>query len=445
MEHPKHRESWKSKIGFIFAALGSAVGLGSIWRFPYVVGENGGAMFILLYLFFLFIIGFPLLVAEITVGRSSQMNPFGAFDKFGKSKFWRSLGKMTIITGFVISSFYSVIAGWALGYLIQALQGNLVQITEASTATGFFSELSSNFFWTIGFHSLFMALSIYVLLSGVRKGIETKSKILMPLLFVVLLFLVGKGISLPGSEKGLSFLLLPDFSELNSQAVVLALGQAFFTLSLGQGTMITYGSYLSQKENIQRSCFPVVILNTCISILVGIAIFTIVFSVGLPAASGPALIFETLPVVFSQTTGGWALSILFFFLVVLAALTSQISALEPAISYCIDEKKWSRKKASFLVGSGSFLLGIPTALSFVYPDKIFFYEWITFLSVNVLVPLGGLAVLFLIVKKWGIKPALSKLQLHHRKSFSFQYFLLSWKYLAPILIILILLDLVLFS
>lgn len=443
MQHPKHRESWKSKIGFIFAALGSAVGLGSIWRFPYIVGENGGAIFILFYLFFLLLLGFPLLVGEIMVGRKAQMNPYGAYDTLGKTPIWRFFGKMTIVTGFFISSFYSVIAGWVLGYLFQAVMGNLTHITEAKTAVSVFHSLSSSAFWSLGFHALFMLLSIYILISGVRKGIEAKSKILMPLLLIVLLFLVIKGLSLPKADRGLNFLFSPDFNEISFHAIALALGQAFFTLSLGQGTMITYGSYLSQKENIPNSCWPVVLLNTLISILVGIAIFTIVFSVGLAPGAGPALIFETLPVVFAQTQGGWLLSVLFFFLVVLAALTSEISALEPSISFLVDEKKWSRKKATITVGIASFALGVPSALSFVYAEQISFYELISYVSINILVPLGGLVTLILISYKWGEQKALD--YLGRPVPILSRYFSLSWKYLAPFFIVIILLDLVLFS
>jgi neurotransmitter:Na+ symporter, NSS family len=444
MHHPKHRESWKSKIGFIFAALGSAIGLGSIWRFPYIVGENGGAMFILLYLFFLVLIGFPILTAEILIGRKTQMNPYGAFDQIGKRRLWRFFGKMTIVTGFLISSFYSVIAGWALGYLCEAFTGKLVSVSNAAQAAHLFTTWSQTPQWSLGFHFLFMVLSVYVLLSGVRKGIESKSKIFMPLLFLILLFLVFKGLSFPNSHLGLNFLFSPDLNELTPKAVIMALGQAFFTLSLGQGTMITYGSYLTKKVDVSSSCLPVVLLNTLISILVGIAIFTIVFSVGLLPTSGPSLIFETLPIVFAETSGGWFLSILFFSLVVLAALTSEISALEPAISYLIDEKKWPRKKASITVGAGAFILGIPTSLSFIYPDKISFYEIISFVSVNLLVPVGGLVALLLIIYKWGIKPALKELRPKMSRGYQL-YFFVSWKYIAPILIGLILLDLLIFA
>jgi len=443
------RESWKSKTGFIFAALGSAVGLGSIWRFPYVVGQNGGAAFILLYLIFLALIGFPILISEILVGRTAQLSPAGAFKKVGKNKFWGLSGKLVIFTGLIISSFYSVIAGWMLGYLIEAILGHL-NFSNASLALKHFDMLSSSAFWSVGFHFLFMALSILILFFGVRKGIEQKSKIMMPLLIVVVIILVIKGITLPSASKGLKFLLSPRWDLVTPAGILIALGQAFFTLSLGQGTMVTYGSYLSKKEDIPKTCFPVVLLNTIIAILVGIAIFTIVFSQDLEPGAGPSLIFETLPIVFAKMKLGYLISIFFFLLVTLAALTSEISALEPFISYLIDEKGWKRKKASIFTGSLAFLIGLPSALSFGLLKRytlfgLNFFDCISFLSVNILVPLGGFLIVILVSYIWGIKKAFDHLKVskeaffHHRPWVAL-YFKVCLKYISPILIILILLN-----
>ena len=447
MEKYKIRESWKSRLGFIFAALGSAVGLGSIWRFPYVVGENGGAIFILMYVLFLFLIGFPILVSEILIGRTCQTSPSGAFRILGRGKFWQAGGMMTIIAGFIISSFYSVIAGWSLGYLIEAIKGKLVQFGAMADATSYYNALSSSYFWNIGFHFLFMVICVAVLLSGVRKGIELGSKIMMPLLFVVLIFLVIKGLSLPNSFQGLKFLFAPNFHLLTPKSMIVALGQAFFTLSLGQGTMVTYGSYLSRSENIAKSCFPIVILNTFIALLMGICIFTIVFSVNMAPQVGPALIFETLPIVFSKIPWGWFVSILFFLLVTIAAITSEISALEPLIAYLIDEKNFSRKKATLYTSLGAFLLGIPSALS-ISGVKFFgwnFFDLISFVSVNILVPAGGLLAILLVGWRWGIKEAFENLKVKeeiffHKKPLIRGYFYFTMKYLAPLLIVLVLLS-----
>jgi neurotransmitter:Na+ symporter, NSS family len=445
------RESWKSRLGFIFAALGSAVGLGSIWRFPYVVGENGGAAFVFLYLFCLALIGFPVLVSEILIGRSTQKNPSSAFFLLGKSKKWQKAGKLTILTGFLISTFYSVIAGCTLGYLVEAVTGKLHIFRSGVEAFEHFQILSSSSFWLISYHFLFMLICALVLLTGVRKGIETGSKIMMPMLIMVLIIIMIKGLSLPNSMKGIDFLFTPKWNLLTPSAFAMALGQAFFTLSLGQGTMVTYGSYLSQREDIPRSCIPVVLLNTLIGLLAGIAVFAIVFSAGLEPSSGPALIFETLPVVFSQISWGWSLSILFFILVAIAAITSEISALEPAISYLIDEKNYSRKKATTLVAIIAFIIGIPSALSFgIWKSfTIFgsnFYEAISDISINFLVPIGGFLAVILVGWKWGINQAFENLRTGSVSFFKdrpwlAKYFHFCIKYTAPILIIIILLNL----
>jgi len=445
------RESWKSRIGFIFAALGSAVGLGSIWRFPYVVGENGGAAFIILYLICLSLIGFPVLISEILIGRSTQKSPSSAFYILGQSKNWRRSGKLTILTGFLISSFYSVIAGWALGYLIEAISGKLHSFQTGIEALKHYQTLSESTYWSIGYHFLFMLICSFVLLTGVRKGIEFGSKIMMPLLIMVLVIITVKGISLPNSFQAFTFLFTPKWDMLTPSAFAMALGQAFFTLSLGQGTMITYGSYLSQREDIPRSCIPVVILNTLIGLLAGVAIFTVVFSAGLKPESGPSLIFETLPVVFSQISWGWSLSVLFFILVAIAAITSEVSALEPAISYLIDEKRWSRKKATIVITFFAFLLGIPSALSFGAWREITlfganFYTIISDISVNFLVPIGGFFAIILVGWKWGIKSAFENLKTGSASFFQdrpwlAKYFYFCIKFTAPLLIIVILLNL----
>jgi len=436
------RENWKSRIGFIFAALGSAVGLGSIWRFPYVVGENGGAAFILLYILCLLLIGFPVLLSEIVIGKATQKSPSLAFKELTKSDIWAKAGKMTLITGFVISSFYSVVAGWGLGYLIEAIKGNLTTIETSTQAVSRFTSLSANPYWCVGFHFIFLVLAVAVLFSGVRKGIEVGSKIMMPLLLFVLGVLVINGLSMPDGMKGVKFLFSPDFSTVTPQVFLMALGQAFFTLSLGQGTMITYGSYLPKKDKVFNNCGIVVILNTCIAILMGVAIFTAVFSTGIEPTSGPALLFETLPLVFTKISGGYFFSILFFLLVTIAALTSEISALEPMIAYLIDRKKMARKKAVLLTSIGAFILGVPSALSFSLLTNVAFnmsfFDLVSFVSINILVPLGGLSAVLLV--GWKTKKHLVDLLEDKHKSVQW-YFTVCTRYVAPVLIGLILLDL----
>lgn len=441
------REQWKSRLGFIWAAVGSAVGLGSIWRFPYVVGENGGATFVLLYLICLAVIGLPVLVAEITIGRKTQLSPKGAFQKLGK---WGGIGKITILTGFLVSTFYSVIAGWTFGYLVQAIKGGLTSFTSGAEAGALFTSLSTSAEWAVGYQALFMVVGGAILYLGVQRGIERGNTIMMPLLVVVLVVLVVQGLLLPGGSKGIAFLFEPDWSMVTPTAIVMALGQAFFSLSLGQGTMVTYGSYLSQKENVPGTCFPIAFFGVLISLLSGIAIFTIVFAVGLPPTSGESLMFQTLPLIFSQMTGGYFLCLLFFVLLFLAALTSQVSALEPPIAYLIDEKGWKRHKAVLVVTASSFLVGVPSALSFGLLSGVKLFDLTIFqgvlgLCVNILIPLGGLAAVLLVGWRWGIAKALKHMEagsggMFERYPILRGYFRIGIKYLAPLVILLVMLD-----
>lgn len=430
--------------------MGSAIGLGSIWRFPYVVGENGGASFVILYLICLVIVGFPVLIAEVMIGRKAQLNPSGSFKKIGKTKAWQGVGTTTIVTGFLVSSFYAVIAGWTLGYFFQALFGQLTQLSTSGEALHHFTRFSSNPFWGVCSLFGFVFLSVLVLYTGVRKGIEAGNKVMMPLLLIVLIVLVIKGLMMPGGERGISFLFQPDWSHITPTAVLMALGQAFFSLSLGQGTMVTYGSYIAKKENLPSTCVPITLFGVCISLLAGIAIFTIVFASGMEPTAGESLMFQTLPIIFSKLPGGYFLCLLFFLLLLLAALTSQISAMEPLISYLIDVKKWGRHKAVLTTGISVFIVGIPCVLSFgpLAEMRLFgktFFGLLLFLCLNILIPLGGLLAVILIGWRWGIKNALAHLKegaenLFKNYPFLKAYFWISIKYVAPLVIVLIMLD-----
>lgn len=445
-----NREQWKSRVGFIWAAVGSAIGLGSIWRFPYVVGENGGATFVFLYLICLFLVGFPTLISEILIGRRTQLNPSGAFKKIGRHKGWQSTGKITILTGFLVSSFYAVIAGWTFGYFLQALFGKLTHFQSTQASVIYFHSFSASPLWGIGSLAAFLVLSFVVLYTGVQKGIEAGNKIMMPLLLFVLLFLAIRGFLMPGGERGLAFVFQPDWSQVTPTAILLALGQAFFALSLGQGTMVTYGSYLSKKENIPRTCLPITLFGLSVSLLAGIAIFTIVFSFGLAPASGSSLMFQTLPIIFSQIAGGYLLCLLFFFLLVLAALTSQISAMEPLIAYLMDRWNWKRRRATLATTIAVFILALPCALSFG-PWKCLtlfgrnFFNLLLFLCLNILIPIGGLAAVILVGWRWSFKNAFLHLRegaetLFRNHPYLKWYFEISIKYIAPLIIVLVLLD-----
>jgi NSS family neurotransmitter:Na+ symporter len=438
------RDTWGSRVGFIFAVAGSAVGLANIWRFPFLVGQNGGAAFIILYLVCLFMIGFPVFIAELLIGRTTKTSPGGAFHQLGKNRFWAGAGKLTIITGFIVSSFYSAVAGWILGYLIEAIKGNISNFSSTEHATQHYESLMTHPLWGLSFHFLFISLCIAVLYLGVRNGIEKGNKIMMPLLFGVLIMLVVSGLMMPNANIALTFLFSPDFSLITPSAVLMALGQSFFTLSIGQGTLVTYGSYLGKNDNLVTTSLPIVLMDTLVSILSAVAVFTIVFSAGMEPNSGPGLIFHTLPWAFSQLPGGYILAILFFLLVTLAALTSEISALEPSIAYFMDEHGWKRSKAVLVCGFFAFLLGVPSALSYsVLKDYtlfgLTFLDVMDYLASAILIPLGGFLAVLLVGWFWGTKPAISALKtgasnMFNRFPMIEKYFWFSFKYGAPILI-----------
>lgn len=443
------RGSWGSRIGFIFAVVGSAVGLANIWRFPYVVGQHGGAAFVFVYLICLFLIGFPVFISEILIGRTTQTSPSGAFTSLG-GKSWGWAGKMTIFTGFLVSAFYSAVAGWVLGYLIEAVMGRVSCFETAEAVVSHHRCLMDSPFWGLSFHFCFLVCCIGVLLFGVRGGIERGNKIMMPMLFAVLIFLACWGLTMPKAGIGLKFLFTPDWSALTPHTCLMALGQAFFTLSLGQGTMVTYGSYLEKKGNLLGNCIPVIIMDTTVSLLSAIAVFTIVFAVDLEPNSGPGLIFHTLPWVFSQIPAGHALAVLFFLLIVLAALTSEISAMEPTIAYLIDEWGFKRSSAVLVCGIGAFLLGIPAALSYsVLKDVTFlgmnYLDIMDTLATSILIPAGGFFAVLLVGWKWGAFSAIANLKigaerLFDRQRWLYYYFWLAFKYAAPALIILVFLN-----
>lgn len=443
------RASWGSKLGFILSVAGSAVGLANIWRFPYIVGQYGGGAFVVMYLMALLLIGFPVFISEVIIGRSTQTNPSAAFEKLG-GKGWGFAGKMTILTGFIVSAFYSAVAGWILGYLFEAAQGNLSSFTSTELVQNHHVSLMDNSIWGVSFHFLFLVCCVSVLFLGVRNGIERCNKIMMPLLFVVLIALAVHGLMQPKAYEALTFLLTPDWKALSTEAILVALGQAFFTLSLGQGTMVTYGSYLGRKENMLRSCIPVVAMDTVVSLLSAVAVFTIVFSAGLQPDSGPGLIFHTLPWVFSQIPWGHGVAVLFFLLVVMAALTSEISALEPTIAYLIDEKKLKRSQAVMVAGLGAFILGIPAALSTSVLKNwtlngMTWLEGMDFLATAILIPLGGLAAVLLVGHRWGVANALKEMSEGSGENFKSKkwisdYFWFCIKYTSPLLIIFILIN-----
>ncbi len=357
------RGSWSSKTGFILAGAGSAVGLGAIWRFPYVTGANGGAVFVIAFLVCCFFIGYPVMVAELTLGRNTEKNPVGMFNKLSGGKLrWKLVGGLMLLSGFTIFAWYSVIAGWVVGYLYKTAMGQFQNVQNLDT-NQVFAEFVSNPLTVTFLHALVIFMTSFVVYRGVKGGIELLSKWLMPLLFVLLILLAIRSVTLPGATEGLRFYLMPDFSKLNGQMILAAMGQALFSLSLGMGTMITYGSYLSKRENIPASAFWITFFEILVCLTTGFVIMPAVSAMGKDFASGPELIFVVLPSVFGEMPGGYLFGVGFFILIIIAALTSTVSILEVPAAYFVDEKNWTRKKAVTVVAVVAYVIGTPAAMA----------------------------------------------------------------------------------
>ena len=451
-----NREQWSSKTSFILAAAGSAVGLGNIWKFPYIAGENGGAAFLFIYLVCIILVGLPILNIEILLGRATQKNPVGAFKTLTDKPFWKYVGSLGVFASFTILSFYSIVGGWSVAYTLEALKGTFSSFDNPQMAADFFNLKNSSPMWVIGYHTVFFLMIVGIILSGVRAGLEKASKFLMPLLFGILMILVVQGLMLPGADGGISFLFDPDWSKINAQTFLLALGHAFFTLSLGMGAMMTYGSYLSEKDDVVNASYMVAFLDTIIAILAGVAIFTVVFSSGYDPTAGPGLVFHVLPPLLAQLTGGYIFALLFFLLLTIAAVTSAISILEVSVAYLVDELSYSRKKATLTMGTLVYCAAIPCALSFnVWSDVtllgtgLTFFDMADFLASNILLPLGGFFLAIFAGYVWGIDEVVRNLLIGDsgsvyfgnsilRKSLSFKSILgFLIRYLSPILIFLV--------
>ncbi len=386
------RESWGTRFGFIMATAGSAVGLGNIWRFPYTTGEEGGGAFLLIYLLFIMVFGLAVVMAELVVGRMTQRNPVGAFKRLGGGQ-WPLVGMMGVVAGFVILSFYIVVAGWTLAYVFLMAHGSLADASPANLEQ-VFGEFISNPIEPVLYAGIFMGLCALVVAHGIGSGIERASKIFMPILFLILIVLVVRSITLPGAEEGIRFFLIPDWDKVSTNTFTAAIGQAFFSLSLGMGALITYGSYMPKDHNLPADASMVVVLDTSVAILAGFAILPAVFAAGLSPGAGPGLTFITLPAVFAAIPGGQFFGILFFILLAIAALTSAVSLLEVVVAYFVDEHKMSRRKATIMVSLICFGLGIPSSLSLGVWDAKFmdkgFMDWMEYLSVNLMLPVGAL-------------------------------------------------------
>lgn len=446
---PENRGTWGSRFAFVLAAAGSAIGLGNIWRFPVSASEGGGGAFLLIYLLCVLLVALPVMLAEMVVGRAGEKNPVGALQHLKPGSRWYYVGMLGVLTGVVILSYYSVIAGWTLYYVFQSAAGTF---TPEANTQAIFEEMAGSAGIELIFHAIFMVGTILVVAAGIRNGIERTIKILMPLFFVLLVVLVIRAVTLPGAGAGLSYYLRPDFSELSGKVWLAALGQAFFSLSLGMGVMITYGSYLAKKENLPASAGFVAGADTLIAILAGFIIFPAIFFAGMEEVeAGPDLVFVALPQVFAQMPwapwGGIFFGSAFFVLLAVAALTSAISLLEVVVAHMVDDWGWARKKAAWLVGGGIYLLGVPSALSL---GAVGFLSDLPGLGGGFLgmmdniaqytLIFGGLGLAIFVGWSWGLKHALDEIR-HGTPEFKLSDL---WspllRLVAPIAIVLILLT-----
>lgn len=397
----KERGNFGSKLGVILASAGSAVGLGNIWRFPYETGNHGGAAFILIYLGCILLLGLPIMIAEFLIGRHSQANTARAYQILAPGTQWRWVGRMGVLAGFLILGYYSVVAGWTLEYIFEAVSNSFAGKTPAEFISSF-QSFSSNPWRPALWLTLFLLATHFIIVKGVEKGIEKSSKIMMPTLFIIILILVGCSVTLPGAGKGIEFLLKPDFSKVDGNVFLGAMGQAFFSLSLGMGCLCTYASYFSKNTNLTRTAFSVGIIDTFVAVLAGFIIFPAAFSVGIQPDAGPSLIFIILPNVFQQAFSGipilaYIFSVMFYVLLALAALTSTISLHEVVTAYLHEEFNFTRGKAARLVTTGCILLGILCSLSLgVTKEFTIFglgmFDLFDFVTAKLMLPLGGLLI-----------------------------------------------------
>ncbi len=434
-----NRDSFGSKFGVIAAAAGSAVGLGNIWRFPYVAGESGGGAFVLIYLGFIFFIGVPVMLSEFTIGRRAKLNTFGAFKKLAPGKPWYIIGIMGLVAAFFILAFYSTIAGWTLEYIVKAVSNGF----KNQDTTLIFESFKTSTFKPLLWQFIFMGLTAWIVFSGVKNGIERYTKILMPLLFFLIIVMCIRAITLPGAFAGIEFLFKPDFSKITWSVVLEALGQAAFSLSIGMGALITYGSYINNDNNLPKTAIEVSIADTVIAILAGVMIFPAVFALGMDPQAGPGLVFQVLPELFMKMPGGYFFSIIFFILLAVAALTSTVSLLEVVVAYASEELNMSRTKATIIGSLAIWLVGIIATLSFsnLSNFKIFdltIFDVLDYVSANILLPIGALAIVIFLGWYLGKKVIADELSNNGNLKMKFLgVFVFIIKFIAPIAIALV--------
>lgn len=394
------RDSFGSRFGALVAMAGSAVGLGNLWRFPYLVGENGGAAFIIIYILMSFFICLPIFICEFVVGRRSQENAYSSFRDLSGGSWWKYVGMMTVIVPLIVTSYYSVVGGWSIEYLFKSLAFSFTLGESQAAISTMFGDFVSSPWIPLATHTLFLLITAVIVAAGIKGGIEKFSKIMMPMLFVIVLGIAIYSMTLPGAKAGLDYLFNPDFSKIDAKACAAALGQAFFSLSIGFGTIMTYASYVSKKENVMFQSMATAVSDLAFALIAGMAIMPAVFAFGLNPQSGPGLVFETLPYVFSQMPAGGVVAILFFLALLVAAVTSSISMFEVGVAYLVEEKKLPRVGACAIIFAFCWILGAFCSLSFgpLSEFRLFgrnIFDFFDNLSSNVLMTLGSLlTVLF---------------------------------------------------
>ncbi|MCG1012029.1 sodium-dependent transporter [Tepidanaerobacter sp. GT38] len=443
------RDKFATNLGVLAATLGSAVGLGNIWKFPYFTGQYGGAAFIIIYLICVVLAGVPVMVSEFIVGRRANSNPVGAFKKLAPGTAWYAIGYSGIAASFLIMLFYTSVAGWVYSYIFRALSGTFINASPEMTI-GVFGKLITSNYEPIIWQIIVLIVVSSIIIAGVQKGIERMTKTLMPLLFVLLLLCDIRALTLPGAQMGVEFLFKPDFTKITREVIIIALGLAFFKLSVGMGTMVTYGSYFDKNQNLPGTAVKVALSDILVSMMAGLAIFPAVFAFGFEPDAGPGLLFITIPMVFSKMPLGNILLTIFFLLTAIAATTAMMSLLEVPVAYLVEEKGYSRTKATLTSAATIAILGSTASLSanagsLLGSIKIFgktFFDLYDYISSNILMPVGGLFTVIFIVWVLGKANLAAELsndgQLNNKGVINLFYLIV--KYMTPLLIIIIFLN-----
>lgn len=440
------QRKWSSPRAFILASIGVAVGLGNIWRFPFLAGENGGSAFVLVYIGFVLVIGLPLIMGELVIGRAGKASAIASMQKLvlegGHSKFWLSIGWLAILIPLVALTYYSIVSGWALSYVFKASSGVFSGV-DAQGSADLFAQLQSSFGTLVLWHTVNIALIVFIIARGLKNGLEMAVRIMMPLLFLALLALCAFALITGDAKAAINFLFAPDFSKLSFQAVLLALGQAFFSLAIGVGALITYGAYMGKDVHIPSAARTIVLADTGVAILAGLTIFPLVFAYGLQVSEGPGLIFVSLPIAFGQMPGGQVFASAFFVLLFGAAFTSSIAMLEPVVAW-LEDRGHSRPLMSMLIGFAAWAVGLLMAASFnhladFHPLAFFapfaelnLFRVADYLVSNIFLPLN--ALLLALFSAWIMARATVREQLGFRKPWAFVVWQTAVRYLVPLAI-----------